>query len=258
MRFIPAGWAPHDVEEELLGPPTRAYVRFPELEVIDRPDWGQLTCNLFPTGGFNEVSRAKLSDADADRVIDQTIAHYSERGLVFRWSVMPGSTPHDLASRLFARGLRSSEVVGMARSTTIDHRPRSGVTVEEVGLDRLDEFSRVMSEGWGTPLGALGDYNRLALGDPRRAFRLFLGSINGEPAAAGAAMLFPRSIYLLGSVVLERFRGRGLYSALITARLSVARGLGISLATTHARASTSAPLLAHAGFDEWFRYPSFS
>jgi GNAT superfamily N-acetyltransferase len=246
------------VERELIDPPTRAFVKFDELEVIDRPGWRQLTCPLFPSGGFNEVSFAQLSDGDADRVIDETIAHYAGRGLTFRWSVLPGSTPADLPQRLAARGLVRSEVVGMSRSTIFEHQAPAGVTVEEIGLDRIEEFSRVMGEGWGAPIGALGQVNRLALADPHRTHRFFLGSFDGEPAGVGSAILFPRSVYLQGTVVLPRFRRRGLYAALTAARLSLARASGIPLATTHALADSSAPLLTRAGFDAWFRFPSFS
>ncbi|MDP3155575.1 MAG: GNAT family N-acetyltransferase [Archangium sp.] len=256
--FIPPGWSAAEVEHELIEPPTRAFVRFPALEVVSRPDWAQLTCQLFPAGGFNEVSRAKLSDESADRLIDETLAHYANRGLTFRWSVMPGSTPSDLAARLAARGLESTEIAGMACATALDHPPSPGVTVQEIGLDRLDDYSRIMAQGWGAPLGALNDYHHVALSDPQRAQRFFLATCEGEPAAVASATIFPRSIYLLGAVVLPRFRRRGVYGALIAARLSLARTLGIPLATSHAIASTSAPLLERAGFDTWFRFLSFS
>lgn len=257
-RFVPQGWSAAEVERELIDPPMRAYVPFDGLEVIDRPAWAQLTCQRFPSGGFNEVSRAQLSEESADRVIDETIGHYATRGLAFRWSVMPGSTPVDLAERLAARGLEAEEVVAMARSTVQGHQPSAQVTVEELGAARLEDFSRVMAEGWGAPLGALHDYHCAALRHPQRPQRFFMGFLDGEPAGVASAFLFPRSVYLLGSVVLPRFRRRGVYGALISARLSVARAVGIPLATSHALAHSSAPLLERSGFDAWFRFRSFS
>lgn len=255
-RFVPAGWAAEEVVRELIDPPSRAYLPFPELEIVDRPDFAQLSCVLFPRGGFNGVSRAKLSADDADQIIDRTIAGYETRGLAYRWSVMPGSTPEDLAQRLEQRGLVSTDVVAMARSTAAHFTPSPGVEVEQV--TDADEYSRVMSAGWGAPIGALLDYHRHALADPQRRQRLFLARVDGEAAGVAAAMLFPRSVFLLGGVVLERFRRRGAHAALTAARLSVAAALGVPLATTHAIASTSAPLLARQGWDEWFRFPSLS
>lgn len=257
-RFIPEGWTETDVERELIDSPARAHVPFEGLEVIDRPGWAQLTCDRFPRGGFNGIWRSQLSDDEADRVIDETIAGYTRRGLAFRWSVMPGSTPLDLAARLAAKGLTSTEVVGMARSTRFEAPTFPGVQVEEIGPDRAEDYTRVMAAGWGAPAGALLDYHRACLADPRRTQRLFLASVEGVPAGVAGASLFARSMYLVGGVVLPRFRRRGAYGALTAARLSLARSLGIPLATTHAIASTSAPLLEREGFDAWFRFLSFT
>jgi GNAT superfamily N-acetyltransferase len=57
--------------------------------------------------------------------------------------------------------------------------------------------------------------------------------------------------------VLPRFRGRGLYRALVGARLADARARGIALATAHAREETSAPLLEKMGFETVCRFPVF-
>jgi GNAT superfamily N-acetyltransferase len=254
--FIPQGWTATDVERELIDSPTHAYAPFDGLEVIERPGWVQLTCDRFPKGGFNGISRSMLSAEEADRVIDETIAGYTRRGLAFRWSVMPGSTPADLSARLASRGLVATEVVGMSRSTTFEGKPDPGVRVEEAG--ETEAYARVMAEGWGGPVEALLDYQRACLADPRRSQRQFLASVDGEPAGVAAAAIFPRSLFLLGGVVLPRFRRRGVHRALTAARLALARELGIPLVTTHAIASTSAPLLERQGFDAWFRFPSFS
>ncbi|HZI05184.1 MAG TPA: GNAT family N-acetyltransferase, partial [Archangium sp.] len=62
----------------------------------------------------------------------------------------------------------------------------------------------------------------------------------------------------LGGVVLPAFRGRGLYRALVTARLRYAAEREIPFATSHARANTSAPLLERLGFETLCRFPVFS
>ena len=48
--------------------------------------------------------------------------------------------------------------------------------------------------------------------------------------------------------MLPAMRGRGVYRALIAARLRQALAAGIAVATTQARAGTSAPILARLGF----------
>lgn len=242
-----------EVVRELIDGPSRAYVPFPELEVVERPDFARLTCSLFPTGGFNGISRTKVSAAEVDALIDSTLADYRRRGLRFRWSVMPDCTPSDLAARLAARGLVASEVVAMSLPLSAGHGSAMAREVSEP-----DAFTRVMAEGWGAPFEALLHVNRAVLADPARRQRLFVSFVDGEPAGAAGMMVFERSAYLLGGVVLERFRRRGAYRALIEARLAVAHAAGCGLATSHANAKTSAPLLAQWGFTEQFRFLSFS
>jgi hypothetical protein len=53
---------------------------------------------------------------------------------------------------------------------------------------------------------------------------------------------------------LPRFRGRRAYGALLAARLTALRAAGVTLATTHARDHTSAPMLERVGFETQFRY----
>ena len=253
---VPEGWTRRDVERELIDTPGGAWVPFDGLTAVERHDWRQLTCTRFPTGGLNEVSRSRLPEADADHVIDATLAHYARLGLEFRWSVLPGTTPKDLGARLAARGLVETRIVGMARSTEGALTERSSVTVERVDTLTVDAFTRVMCEGWGAPVGALGDYNRACLRDARH--HLYLGLVDGEPAGTAAAVVFERSVYLLGGVVLPRFRRRGVHRALTQRRLQDARDRGVELATTRAMAHTSAPLLAAQGWDSWFEFGSWA
>jgi len=241
------------VVRELIDGPARAYVPFPELEIIERPDFSRLTCTLFPTGGFNGVSRTKVSAAEVDALIDETLGDYRRRGLRFRWSVMPDCTPVDLAQRLAARGLIASEVIAMSLPLSGGHGSSMAREMTEP-----ETFTRVMAEGWGAPAAALLHVNRAALADPVRRQRLFVSFVDGEPAGVASMMLFERSAYLLGGVVLERFRQRGAYRALIEARLALAHAAGCVVATSHANAKTSAPLLARWGFAEQFRFLSFS
>lgn len=258
MRFVPAGWTEADVQRELIDGPAHAYVPFPGLEVDERPELARLTCALFPSGGFNGVSRTRLGDAEADAIIDQLIADYRRRGLRFRWSVTPDSTPVDLAARLTKRGLSAHQVVALTCATKPGATPASGVSVQLVDPAIVDDFTRVMAEGWGAPAGALETYHRVAIAAPGQPHKLFLARVDGDPAGVASAMYFARSVYLLGGVVLPRFRRRGVYDALTRARLAVGHALGVPLATTHAMADTSAPLLLARGFDEWFRFPAFT
>jgi GNAT superfamily N-acetyltransferase len=66
-------------------------------------------------------------------------------------------------------------------------------------------------------------------------------------AGTGGALV----AYLDGGAVLEPYRGRGLYRALVAARLTYAAEHGATLAFTQGRISTSSPILQRLGFTSY-------
>ena len=71
----------------------------------------------------------------------------------------------------------------------------------------------------------------------------------------GTAGIFGRDRcgYFVGGVVQPSARGRGVYRALVAARLAFLRARGVPYAVTQAREATSAPMLEHLGFETLFR-----
>jgi GNAT superfamily N-acetyltransferase len=256
-----------DLLEEVIVTPRRAYPRLPDLQVIERPGWLQIVTPSIKTGGLNEVIYSLLDEQSADATIDGTIAMYRDIGVKFRWNVGPGSGPADLGERLARRGLTESRGRGMARATEDDgslgklgdvgHAGELGAAenVVEVDSSTLDHYSDVMAAGWSADREALHVQHQHILAEGRHC--LFVAYCDGVPAAAAGYAPFERSAYLMGGVVLEKFRGRGLYRALVHARLAHARAHGIPLATSHARESTSAPILEKMGFETVCRFPMY-
>lgn len=247
-----------EIFHEAIVTPRDAFVPLPDLRIVDRPGWRQLVTPSFRDGGFNEVALAVLAPGEADRVIDETIAEYRALGIRFRWVVAPDSSPPDLADRLARRGLASHEVWAMAKRLEPgnDTQASEHVHVEPVDEATLETYVRVMAEGWNVDPAPLVAAQRLALATGTR--HSFLARVDGEPAATTSYAAFPRSAYLIGGVTLPRFRKRGCYRALVAARLADALARGIPLATSHARATTSGPLLERLGFHTVATFPSFS
>lgn len=241
-----------EILEEIVERPREAYVPLPDMQVIVRPGWRQLITPSVKRGGFNEVSLAQLAEEEADAVIAATIAEYRRLGCRFVWRVGPGNAPRDLPARLARAGLVHGVAYGMARSTEM----AIDVAVEQVDAATVDEFTDTMARGWGMDPEPIRAANRLAVA--AGAHQLWLARCGGEPAATAGSVLFAKSIYLIGGVVLEAFRGRGLYRALVAARLAFARSRGVMLATSHARAETSAPILERLGFETLCRYDNYS
>lgn len=233
-------------------------VALPDLRVVSRPGWLQIVTPSFRQGGFNEVAFSAIDDADADAVIDATIDEYRQLGICFRWAVLPWSAPADLAQRLRARGLSETTVCGMTRDTSEpEGTGPADVTVEAVDQRNVDDFSETMAQGWEVDREPLDRVHAIVLKDPRSAHRLFLARVDGCAAGVAGYVTTGTSAYQLGAVVLPQFRSRGVYQALVRARLRHARALGLALATTHARADTSAPILHRLGFATAFRYSVF-
>jgi GNAT superfamily N-acetyltransferase len=236
--------------------PRRAFPRLPELRVIERSGWLQIVTPSIKTGGLNEVLYSLIDEHDADAVIDEAIAMYRDLGLKFRWNGAPGSGPADLGARLQSRGLEESWGRGMAHridDTVLRSRTDSEVTV--VGPGTVDHYTHVMAAGWAADPVALASLHQHLLADDR--YHLFVAYCEGEPAAAASYIAFDRSAFLMSGVVLPPYRGRGLYRALVAARLAHAHSLGLVLATTHAREASSAPILERIGFETICRFAMY-
>ncbi|MBA3502025.1 MAG: GNAT family N-acetyltransferase [Myxococcota bacterium] len=247
-----------EILAEIIECPREAFVLLPDMQVVVRPGWRQLLTPSIKRGGLNEVSFAQVAEVDAERVIDETIAQYRAHGCKFVWRLGPDSSPH-LGARLAARGLPYTRSDGMARSTQMDVAIDPRITIERVDADSVDIYTRTMAAGWDMDPGPIAVANELVARLPQPArHNLFLARWDGEPAATAGAAIFARSIYLIGGVTLEAFRGRGLYRALVSARLAFARERGVSLATSHARADTSAPILERLGFETLCHYDNYS
>jgi GNAT superfamily N-acetyltransferase len=246
-----------DLLEEVIVTSRRAFPRVPDLQVIERPGWLQIITPSIKAGGLNEVIYSLLEEQTADATIDEAIAMYRDLGLKFRWNAGPGSGPADLGKRLERRGLTPSNGRGMARSTDVDGSLGAANTVDvrHVSATTLDDFTRVMAAGWSADPAALGAVHKHILDEGRHRF--FVAYCDAAPAAAASYVPFERSAFLMGGVVLPEYRGRGLYRALVQARMADARARGIGLVTSHAREQTSAPILEKMGFETVCRFPMF-
>ena len=244
-----------DLLEEVIVTPRRAFPRLPDLQVIERPGWLQIVTPSIKTGGLNEIIYSLLDERGADATIDAAIATYRDLGLKFRWNAGPGSGPADLGERLERRGLAASWGRGMARSTGDGGPLGNAGEVVEVDERTLDHYTQVMAAGWNADGTALVALHRHVLAEGRQC--LFVAYCDGVPAAAASYVPFERSAFLMGGVVLANYRGRGLYRALVQARLAHAHARGITLATSHAREATSAPILDKLGFETVCRFPMY-
>lgn len=221
-----SGFSDEEILHEALVAPRGALVPLADTKIIERHGWWQIVTSSLTRGGMNEIVCTELSAASADAIIDETIASYRKLGLRFRWSVGAGTKPEDLAHRLARRGLQQSEALVMARATSNTiQEDTSAITINEVSLANVDEFTRVMAEGWHMDAAPLDVLHRRMLADPAQRHRVFVARYEGVVAAAAGYVALERSAYLIGAVTLGTSLARAQTSALILARLGFPRGL---------------------------------
>ncbi len=249
-------WTDAERRDAAIDAPTGGGLLRADTRVIERPGWYQIVTPSTGSAYLNEVAHSHLDASEADAIIDETIATYRELGLPVKWCVGPWTEPADTGERLASRGFEGWDVRGMAIASDARRaEPRDGVRIEEVDETTLDAFLRTATAGWGLPpeqLDAERTTHREALRERPRRAHLFAATVGEEVAATAGMLLRDGYGYLVGAQVLERFRGRGLYRALIDARLAWLRERGIGLAVTQAREATSAPILERLGWETVF------
>lgn len=245
--------------KEVLNAAIGSHIGAADTRVIARPDWYQLITPSCKSSSLNEIIFSEILDGDVSSTIQRVIDEYQVHGVPFKWCVGSWTQPADLGSRLECLGFDHWSVRGMACEVDGLHIDApSDVEVEALSTANLDDYAETFASGWGQEFPS--DRMELLKAGLRRELypgtrrEFFLAKIEGSPVGTASFFLHPNSAYLTGGNVLAGFRGKGVYRALIRARLNRLKELSIPLATTHAREKTSAPILEKLGFETVFRY----
>lgn len=177
------------------------------------------------------------------------------------WAVHDLSLPADLAETLLGLGASVKEDFDVLALDLTDGVPDLAVPDDvEVrradGPEVLDLIYPVTAAAFGTPLasaafreGDVADVARqVAAGKDRTIFR-YLGLVDGVPAAHAGLTLDDGVAKLWGGGVVEQYRHRGAYRAVMAARFTEAFEHGARYALVKARKGTSSPILRRAGFE---------
>ncbi len=122
-----------------------------------------------------------------------------------------------------------------------------------VGDEELEDYIDTSARAWNAPREAVAAHSQP---DPKQV--RFLAWADGVAAGAAALGDLGDHAYLTGAAVIDAHRGRGLYRALVAARLAHCRARDIPLAVTQAREGTSAPILERLGFETVYRFDMFA
>lgn len=234
----------------------------PGLEVIVTPRYQLQLMPDFPIPGPNNVSWVRCREDEADDVIRAALDAAATRNLPVNWILDPDTEPPDFGDRLRAFGYapepgdEKAKVMVILANAKLEMPNVDGLAILD-GLADPETFraaEQAAEEGFsGLPFGedspiAASRERRYANNRAPGNRRVVLATINGEAAGSGSMTLLGHDAAIInGGAVRPRFRGRGIYRALVSARLRIAREAGASGLMVWG-GHMSAPILEGLGF----------
>jgi GNAT superfamily N-acetyltransferase len=242
----------------------------PGIEVVATPRFHAMIQPDFPIAGPNNVGWIRCTAGEAGDVIREARAIFAARHLPLMWTLDPQAEPSDFVDHLAKHGIHpdphgaESQVMVMPIDTTVEGPAIEGLEIRDALVDlatfRMADGAAAEAFEANLPM-ASPEY--VAMQERRRVnFRAagnrhwLLATIDGEPAGAAGMSLFPPAGAILqGGSVRPKFRGRGIYRAMVAARQEIAREAGVDGLTVWG-GDMSAPILAGLGFEKvgWRRF----
>lgn len=228
--------------------------REPEGVTIDWDGPLLRAVGMMHQGFVNYRDLAGLRGAELDALIARTCAFFDGRGEAFEWKTHGHDEPADLPDRLLAAGFVAEDVetvvIGRADELTEEPALPAGVRIRQVTEPAdFQRIAQLKSEVWNTDLSWLAaDLAARRAADPDN-LTVFAAVAGDELISAGWLVRNQGTEFagLWGGATSARWRGRGIYRALIARRAQLAVGQGTRYLQVDA-SSDSAPILQRLGF----------
>ncbi len=206
-----------------------------------------------PAPGMSFVLYSNLDEGTADDVITEQIGYFTGRGLPFTWKVYAHDRPADLGQRLAGHGFEVDETdavmvlaVGDAPETLL--RPPAADVRRLTDPAQLADVVAVLEPVWQTDFTWVHERLGSHMGIPDY-LSVYVAYVDGKPASTGWTY-FNQGHFagLWGGSTLAEYRGRGLYTAVLAARVQEARRREVGYLTIDA-GPMSRPIVARHGFE---------
>lgn len=205
-------------------------------------------------GADGFVGYPEIPSGLENEVIDEQLAYFAAHKLNFEWKVYAFDEPVDLRDRLTRRGFMAEDTEMFAVLPLADEslhlRDRRGIEVRPVvdtfGVSAMVAVQKLI---WKKDFSWLGRMLEEVLEKRPNEFFGVLALAQGKPIGCGWMDFPPGSAFadLHGGCVLPEYRGRGVYRALLNARIREAQKRDVPYLAVDA-APMSRPIVEHAGF----------
>ena len=225
------------------------------LSGMQREETPHLVRHLSPSGE-GLIIYSNLNSANVDEVIQEQIAHFKSTGCDFSWVVFGHDPPANLKDLLLARGFLSEEPEAIM---VLDIEDFSQDLVKPISYEvqrisdpnKIDDVLSIRQQIWQSDYSSIARSLAKRLVDDPESLGLYVAYVDGKPVSTAQISFFKKCHFagLVHSATLTGFRGRGLYTALIAARVQEAKRRGIRFVDADA-SPMSQPILEKLGF-QW-------
>ncbi|WP_045744895.1 GNAT family N-acetyltransferase [Actinoplanes rectilineatus] len=209
-----------------------------------------------PVGRIRAPRDVGVTGAALDRLIIRQRDYFRDRGEGVEWKLRSHDLPADLPGRLTAAGAvaagPSAVLLGYADEVATVPVLPDGVTLRRVtGDDDLRRVADHQTRVWGFDCSWVAADLSARIASAPGQVTVLVAEVDGHLVCTAWSVYEPGTefVALLGGTTVPRWRGRGLYRALLAARAREAADRGFPL--LHVDASPdSAPILRRCGFHE--------
>ncbi|ONI75351.1 GNAT family N-acetyltransferase [Actinosynnema sp. ALI-1.44] len=201
--------------------------------------------------GFVSSPRDVSGVDDLDALIARQRDFYAARGEAVEWKTRAHDLPADLPNRLLAAGFVPDEketvMVGAAADFAAESALPDGVRIRRTDADAdMHRIAAMNAHVWGPDILSWLAPNLISR---KRHLIVFVAEADGEVVSAGwlNTKQDKEFIGMFGGTTLPRWRGRGIYRALVATRARLAVELGVRYLWVDA-SDDSRPILERLGF----------
>ncbi len=226
-----------------------------EVEIFDmqREESSHIVRHI-SSDGSGLIIYSSLNSANVEKVIREQVSHFEDKACDLTWIVYQHDTPANLKDRLLAHGFEAQEPEATL-FLDLNHIPQGLLQPVRHDVrriddpDNVDDVLTIRQRVWQGSSGRQRRQLAKRLVDAPHSLCLYVAYVDGKPASTAQVSFYPQRPFasLVRAATLPGYRGRGLFTALVTILVQETRQRGIRFLDTDASAM-SRPILEKLGF----------